>query len=144
MLLDIPLPSDVSDTLAGQSTAGDVSVKVLLFSEALEPREAGLPGIHCESIGRDLRTQNAIADVSAEPDAYEVADAHAAQFESMEVRLVACRESVTYHTAAHVPFSPICYSKRWNMLVWAQRKVLVRSCEKPSSIVVSYLWSVYR
>jgi hypothetical protein len=102
VLIDIPLPSDLNAPLSTISRAADF--KVLLFSEALEPREPGLAGVHCQSAddgdipggtgtgaeaGAGAETP---AKIQAVDDAYEIADGHARRFESMGVRLVACRE----------------------------------------------------
>ena len=90
VLLDIPLPSDLNATFSEISQMENF--KVLLFSEALEPREAGLAGIHCHAAATDSLSTAAEAGGGGATTAYEIAEAHAARIETMGIRLVACRE----------------------------------------------------
>ena len=93
VLLDILLPSDLNGPLSNISQMGDF--KVLLFTEALEPREPGLAGVHCHTATTDSFPTAEGGGSGAGADAttaYEIAEAHASRFESMGIRLVACRE----------------------------------------------------
>eukprot|EP01043_Picozoa_sp_COSAG02_P040477 COSAG02_NODE_3280_length_7026_cov_3.334200_2_plen_225_part_00 len=94
VLLDILLPSDLNGPLSNISQMEDF--KVLLFSEALEPREPGLAGVHCHTATTESFPTTAEGGDSGDggdaTTAYEIAEAHASRFESMGIRLVACRE----------------------------------------------------
>ena len=87
VLLDVPLPPDVPELDA----SGLADVKVLLFSAALEPREAALANVHCVTVGGELRATVREAASTVQPDADEVATQYAEQFVAMGVGLVACR-----------------------------------------------------
>jgi len=86
VLLDVPLPPDVPELDASLA-----DVKVLLFSAALEPREAALANVHCVTVGGELRATVREAASTVQPDADEVTTQYAEQFVAMGVGLVACR-----------------------------------------------------
>ena len=90
MLLDVPVPSDLNASFSEISQMKDF--KVLLFSEALEPREPGLSGVQCHSTTTDSIAKVSAAESHSATTAYEIAEAHACRFEAMGIRLVACRE----------------------------------------------------
>ena len=97
-LLDVPLPSDLHATFSHISQIEDF--KVLLFSEALEPREPGLAGVHCHAATTDSFPTAADGGDKSAGTTYEIAEAHASRFESMGIRLVACRAFVGIHCAS--------------------------------------------
>jgi hypothetical protein len=101
VLLDILLPSDLNGPFSHISQMEDF--KVLLFSEALEPREPGLAGVQCRAATTDSFPTAAEGGGGSTTTAYEIADAHASRFESIGIRLVACRELVGNSCAAIKP-----------------------------------------
>lgn len=90
VLLDIALPSDLNALFNKISQMEDF--KVILFSEALEPKESGLVGVHCQHVNSNSTPRAAEAGRGGTTVAYQLAEAHASRFESMGIRLVACRE----------------------------------------------------